>query len=852
MLTKSLMKDWELCEQSLSVTAKDYQSVLKKAGGWMQIKSLPCDVHMPLLENGIIEEPLVADNSFKCDWIEERSWWFKKSFNLKKEEISPYGVELFIEMLDIHADIFLNGNFIGHHESAMYPFQKSVRPFLIEGENTLLIRLTTGLEQVKDEDIAPVRDFVSCEWRSRREGRGDDRRTILRKPQYVFGWDQSPRLATCAIAGNVCLNIFDEIAIRDIRFETLSLENNVARILAEVEVESREKLFARDCTVTFELKKDGRVVHSDSRRFVGQIGRNYIDFSFTLENPDIWWPNGYGEQPLYTVSAVATNNFGAKDMREIKTGIRTVHLDTSMLDDTEGVYRFIVNNIPIYCRGADFIHSDSIYARITDELQNKLLTAAKKGNFCMVRFWDGNMYQTDYVYELCDKYGLLVIQNFCFACSSYPDHLESFCKEVENEAIYQLRRLRSHPSLALWAGNGECHANLSNFLDRKFFEENDHALYPGGTYIFGQLLPRLHHALVKSVDYQCSTPFGGYDTLESTVRGNRHYYPFLHLAPEKQQYRISTKSFDDLECRFITEGGVMGPPSVGALVKYCGGRENISSDSKIFEHHRNTFERNAVRDGIFKHYTGEKELTLEEYCLYGGLFQGSMLSYEAEHIRVQPHCGGSLLWCLNDGFGEVGFSMMDHFGNPKPAYYFLRRSYAANRIILKQKGNELLIYLTNSSLSPIDAQITCGYTDFEGKIDKEIKFSASLPASAPAICIGTMPIGNYDLNKGVIFVKSDNPDILSATLHAVDFSSLSIPRKAKLTISDFEKREDAVSFTVSSDAFAHAVHFGLNEEKIFSDLYFDLLPGESRRITIENAKEIEEKDLKPDCIFIEK
>ena len=287
MLTKSLLKNWQLREEALNITAEDALNVLQKSDGWMDVKSLPCDVHMPLIEYGKIEEPLIADNSFKCDWIEERSWWFRKSFTLTQEDLSPFGVELFIEMLDIHADLFLNGHFIGHHASAMYPFQKNVLPWLQAGDNTLLIRLTTGLDTVCDQDIAPVRDYVSCEWRSRRKGRGDDRRSILRKPQYVFGWDQSPRLATCAISGDVRLNILDEIVVRDIRFETLSIKDNIANILAEVEIDSREKVYARDCNVTFTLEKDGQIVHTDSRRFVGQIGANFVDFSFALENPKL-------------------------------------------------------------------------------------------------------------------------------------------------------------------------------------------------------------------------------------------------------------------------------------------------------------------------------------------------------------------------------------------------------------------------------------------------------------------------------------------------------------------------------------------------------------------------------------
>ena len=845
MKSISLLENWALCDEDILVKAQDYKKVLAKKEGWLQVKSLPCDVHTPLIESGRIDQPLIADNSFKCEWIEQKSFWFVKKFELLEEDISKNGVELFIGTLDIHADIILNGQFVAHHASAMYPFIKDVKRFLKAGENTLVIRLTTGLEQVLDSDIAQVRDSVACEWRRRREGRGDDRRCALRKPQYVFGWDQAPRLATCAIAGDVRLDVLDEVVIRDIYFETQKIDSDGAHVFAQLEIESRRLVNACECDVTLVVEYDGERVFEASENYMSQTGVNFREFSFVIKNPRLWWPNGYGEQPLYTVKAYVKNNSGAAHQKEIKTGIRTVLLDTSAINDTERNYAFLVNGVRIYARGSDFIFSDCLYAKTPDELQKKLITAAKQANFNMLRFWDGNVYQSDYVYDLCDRLGIMVIQNFCFACSAYPDHLEWFKKEVENEARYQIKRLRNHPSLAMWYGNGENSSILAGYLNRDFFALFDSEQFPGGTYIYNTLLPRLCRELSKTIGYQCTTPFGAYTDGESELRGDRHYYPFLNTAPENQQYRISTESIDALKCKFITESGIMGPPSKNSLIKYCGGEQNIFEGSSIFEHHKNTFEKDAVRDGIYKHYTGKRQLTLDEYCLYGGLFQGTMIGYEAEHVRVQPNCGGSLFWVLNDGFGEVGFSFMDHFGNPKPVYYFLKRAYAPQKLILKKEQDSVLVYFANNTKDECGFELEFGYTDFEGNKKSTTKTVCIKPHTDREV-VATMPI-DADITKGVYFAKANTPQILTATLHACDFSLLQIPKKANIWIEDVKVQNGKTEFTVCSDSFAHAVYFNADEKTVFSDQYFDLLPNEKRKIVC-----YDELKISADCVYIDR
>ncbi len=849
MRSLSLLSDWTLREEALSVSANMADAVLKKADGWLSVPSLPCDVHTALHQAGIIGEPLVGGNSFDCLWVEDRSWWFCKRFTLTKEQLSVSGAELFIEMLDIHADLFLNGRHIGHHASAMYPFCRDVLPFLCEGENTLLIRLTVGLERVSDEDVAEVRQFVACEFRSRRPGRGEEKRVALRKPQYVFGWDQAPRLGTCAIAGDVRLDLLDTVVVRDLRFETLELTENGARLLVEAEIESRQRLYAKECEAVFTLEYNGEVVHTHRLSYLSQPGIHYCDFSFTLEDPALWWPNGYGEQNLYTARVTVCDREGGQDEKSIVTGVRTVRLDMSDLGNDERRYAFFVNGKKIYCKGMDYIQVNCLYAEATDQMHERLLTAARDASFNMLRFWDGNLYQSDFVHALCDRYGLLVIENFCFACGAYPDHLPEFQKEVEREAVYQLRRLRSHPCVALWYGNGECHGLLGSYLGRRYFDEYTPQIHTGGTYLYNDLLPRLHRGLVASVGYQCCTPFGGFEDQQTEKRGDMHYYPFLNLAPDNQQYRISAKSYEDLNCKFITESGVMGPPSVEAITRYCGGRENTDFDSPIWEHHRNTFERLAVRDAIHRHFTGVRELSLEEYCHLGGLFQADLLSFAADRVRLCYESAGSLFWCFTDGFGEIGFSVMDHDQNPKPAYYGLRRAYAPCRLLLSKEEGVVRVYAVNDTAEARDWEVELGYTDFTGEKNTRQTVTVHVPAFEKLLPVGELPLGKDDLTRGVFYAKEASGTLSTAFLRGADFCELEIPKAASLTVTEVEQAGDALSFTVTADCFAYAVHFSLPAEARLSDCYFHLLPGESKRVTLYNAADLQVKTVTASCLF---
>ena len=848
MKTKTLLKDWFLREEPLSWGVEQARQVAEKTDGWITVPKVPCDVHMALERCGRMGDPLVGDNAHHCGWITQRSWWFRKTFSLSEEELGNFGAELFIEILDIHADLFLNGVHIGHHPSAFYPFRRDVSAWLRAGENELLIRLTTGEETVSGEDLAPIRDFVSVDDLTRHTGRGDLRRIMLRKVQSSYGWDQSPKLPTCAIAGDVRLELLDEVVVRDVRFETLELTDAGARILAEAEIENRSRLFARNTTAVFTVEQDGVVVWEKTANYMANTGLNYVDFSFVMPQPQLWWPNGYGAQPLYTVRVKAWNHLGATDEKQITTAVRTVRLEQPATTGEERLYYFVVNGKKIYCKGMDFIHTDCIYARPEDALYDKLLTAAKEANFNMLRFWHGSIcYERDYAYELCDRLGILVHQGFAFECAAYPDHLPQFREMVAQEAEYQMRRLRNHPCIAMWCGCGESLGLLISYRGHDVRKELDMAIHPAGTDIFGKILPGIHHRLVATVPYQCTSAFGGYDTAESSQRGDRHPYPFVNLDPDYQQTRISFEVVDEMDARFVTEGGVMSAPAPEALIRYCGGREHIGEDDPIFRHHCNSFERHAVRDAVHRHYTGQRELSLEEYCLLGGLFHGTLLSYEADHYRHLEHCGGTVLWCFTDGFGEVGFSVMDHFGDPKVSYYFMKRAFGQNRVILREEEGVARIYCSNDSGEDKTLELTFGYVDFAGNYGPVGEQQLRLPAFTQSAPVAEAPLTGLDLTRGVFYARVDGG--LPVILRHGDFRTLKLEQAAKLTVSNVTLEGETMAFDVTSDGYAHGVHFGLPAERRFSDQYFDLLPGQTYRILLNNAQGVAPEDIIPACVI---
>jgi beta-mannosidase len=840
MIKMNLNEGWELTYEKLNWGPEMAPAIFAKNEGWMGC-DVPCDIHIPLINSGIIKEPLEALNCYDCNWVEDKSWWFKKIFVVDHFLLDNDVVEMTLESLDAEADIFLNSFHLAHHKSAFYPFNADVKRFLMQGENVLLVRVTSGLEQVSELDITPIKQCITTEIEGNRVDRGDKRRAFIRKPQYVYGWDWGPRVATCGIMKDVYIKAYKKIAIRSVQVVTKSASNEFAQMDVKVEVENLHPFMSFDGKINLEIIFDEKVISVTGKTEHLRSGLNYISLFVELDNPKLWWPNGMGCQSLYTVKASVSAGNISNEYPEFKFGIRTLRLNMDRLNDQERLFTFEINGVKTFCKGGNWIPADSIYGRVSDEKYGALIGEARNANFNMLRVWGGGIYEKDIFYEKCDEYGILIWQDFMFACAMYPDNKEWFRMEAEREMDYQTRRLRNHSCMTLWSGSNE---NNWGFCDWWIGEKK--ADFYGGEFCYNNIAPAIVEKNCSNIPYWNGSPYGG-DNPNGNEIGDRHHWNDCTMNADMNK-RITPEEYDKITSKFISEYGYIGPCAKSTIEKYHGGNP-VNRDGAIWKYHNNTFEKDTVVAGIAKHYIDNENMDMESYLLYAGLCQGLMYQYSLEAIRFKEDCWGSLFWMYNDCWGEVGWTIIDYYLKKKPSYYYVKRAFEPVKLILREEKGMVKVMGVNETQKPANFNMEYGYLSFDGRIRKTMVKKMELSAFSRKILFEFYK-GDYDFINGLCFVKPESSEITPAILRIHDYRKLNV-KKAKIKIGDIENKKDTVSFTVSSENFAHAVHFGLNDEIHISDEYFDLLPGEIRRIEMQNLPEnFKIEDLEPLSIVV--
>ncbi|MFK7696240.1 glycosyl hydrolase 2 galactose-binding domain-containing protein [Paenibacillus sp. HJGM_3] len=840
-MKQRLNENWELKGDLLSA---DYRDVMRREDGWIAATPLPCDVRMPLLRDGVIPEPLTADQCFASEWVEQKAWWFRREFEVTADEAAHDQAILTLESLDAEADIWLNGRRLGHHRSTFYPFVREIGKELHIGLNLLVVRVTSGLERVSRLDVETTWESVTKTSSDVQRVRGDERRVMVRKPQYVYGWDWAPRVASIGIMGDVSIEYAHRIRIGDVQAVTVSAEEG-GRALLELTVEAHNlHAFAtREAVVEIEITGPGGTLEAAVRAVQDvslRSGLYPIRLRVEVPQARVWWPNGMGEAPLYTIRAALREEGGITvEYPAFRFGIRTLRLNTSKLKDGERQFTFEVNGVPVFCKGANWIPADSIYARVTEERYDRLLQEAREANFNMLRVWGGGLYERDFFYAKCDEYGLLVWQDFMFACAKYPDHLEWFRQEVEREADYQTRRLRNHSSIVLWCGNNENHWGFKGWWNLQ-----EHGETYGGAICYNEILPRIVDRNCPDVPYWNSSPYGG-EHPNGNDQGDRHHWHDCMMNKEMEK-RITPEEYDKVTAKFVSEYGYIGPCRRSTVASYHGGHE-IDLLGPIWELHNNTFEKDTVRAGIGKHYVDPEGLGVEAYLLYAGLCQGLMLGYSLEALRAKPGCAGALFWMFNDCWGETGWTIVDYLLTRKLAYYYVKRALAPQALILREEGDEVIVVAVNEAERELRFTLETGFAAYDGSGEHDVRRAevALAPRSRGTVYRFRKSAAAADGAGGVHFARAagraqpagaEAPALpLPATLRAGEFRRQRVAAGA-LALADFRREADGtVRFTVRSDRFAHAVHFNLPETLRLDDEYFDLLPGERREVVVREA-----------------
>ena len=451
-----------------------------------------------------------------------------------------------------------------------------------------------------------------------------------------------------------------------------------------------------------------------------------------IAQPDLWWPVPLGGQPLYDVTAVLSARRRELDRRAFRYGLREVALIQEPLGGDEGTSFIIaVNGQKVFCKGADWVPADSIVARVTPAKYRALVSAAAEANFNMFRVWGGGIFEDDAFYQLCDEHGILVWQDFLYACAYYPDDDADFVAESRREAEAALRRLRNYACIALWCGNNEnqwIHYQRGKDVARCYGER-----------IYDEVLPDVCRRLDPTRPYWPSSPYGGpggpggdgRPDPNSEMEGDRHHWFVSIIAPTLEQ-RIDYRLYADDRAKFMSEFGILAPPPLDSLRRYLP-PDQIARGSAAWDVHSNRFEKGTNQEALRRYWRPAEELSLEQYVRYSQMIQAEALKFALEHWRRRKFLtAGALFWMYADCWGEVGWTIIDYYLNRKPSYYAVKRALAHVLVSFQEEGDQVGVWLVNDRLDAVPGELTTGWVNLRtGDVVSDV-VECEAPANAAA------------------------------------------------------------------------------------------------------------------------
>lgn len=840
----SLNGQWSLCLQDIG-TGK-IEQVEELLGSNQAVACMvPGDIHDALAIAGVIKEPLVDKNSEECRWLEEKEFWYKKTFSLEEGFLGDVS-ELVFEGLDLTADIWLNGKYIGNHNNAFIEKVIDVSEILQAGENVLIVRIDDGVHSVKDKSV----ELMKYSWNN-----DQPYRAWMRKPQFVYSWDWTIWLPTCGIWKDVYINSYQKAAIKDIHIETKydgekisDAEQVILQVSAQVETFEKGN-YTLKCEVCGDVRyeqemtievKDCKEIHAE-----GKIIDQTLEL--VVKNPKLWWPNGSGKPYLYQVKVTLEDEAGNILQSEYKKyGVRSVGIREEVLDEHSKSFTFVINDTPIFAKGANHVPADCLLGRITREKNRKLLTAAADANMNMIRVWGGGIYESEGFMNDCDELGIMVWHDFMFACAYYPDHDEEFFEEIRREATAAIKRLRNHSSLIGWSGNNEIQEMYTSA------KNNGRDIPWYGGKLYEELLPQLVRELCSDRIYRESSPYGGVEPT-SYDEGDQHTWHFTH-RPNWEHY-LDLWRFTDFDFKFLSEFGIIGAMNIESAKK-CINEEALKPSSEQWRHHTNSSGNHELVDIFVKKYFDVVEdISLQEYILKSQVIQAEMMRHVYDELRSRKfRCSGVLLWTLSDSYGINNWSVIDYYLSKRPIYYYLKRALAPINISFRgyevqnfdgmagykeyYKGNvqPVEIWVTSDALEEREILLEYKILTFAGK---ELRSGTCKKVLGANSVEKIMDIdvsefaGRFAPEETILYVQVKAGDVIinENRYFFAPYKELKLqPATVQCNIRMLSDMEAEIALT--ADTFVWMLHLGDMDEFEVPDNDFDLLPGTRKVLTI--------------------
>jgi len=788
---------------------------------WMEA-AVPGCVHTDLIRNGLIEDPFYRLNEHDVQWIDKKDWVYKTLLDVPAALMEKQQIVLQFLGLDTHADVFLNEQLILEADNMFREWEVDVKGVLREGSNELEIMfhspINTGIEkydnyphrlETSDNDLAKI-------------GQVPGEKAVsphIRKAQCHFGWDWGPRLVTSGIWKPILLKGWNEARINDLRIVQNSLSDSKASLTAYFEIESKG---VRQGTVSVE------VMHSvfASNEVEIREGSHVYAVDFEIEDPRRWWTNGLGEAYLYQVSGILNTTEGVQKLTH-KIGLRTIELIRDK--DQEGTsFYFKLNGYPVFMKGANYIPSDAFLDRVSPEKYEKIIMTAKESNFNMLRVWGGGIYEKDIFYDLCDKHGMLVWQDFMFACNMYPGHPE-FLESVEKEAIDNIKRLRNHPCLALWCGNNEVLSAwwLWGWKERAEAENQAGANAQWKAYkdIFLDVLPGAVAANDPDRFYWASSPQSGDSIAEDLANGDSHYWGVWWGKEPFENYHSYL-------ARFMSEYGFQSFPEIKTVKEYAAESDFDIYSEVMQSHQRSSIGNVTIETYMLRDY--KKPPDFESYLYLSHVLQAEGVKKAMEGHRIaMPYTMGSLYWQINDCWPVASWSSTDYYVRWKALQYFSKKAFAEVLLAPRNEDGIMKVHVVSDRLTAFEGTLSLRLLNFSGETAWSEEGTIDVAANTSALQF-EIPVkqllGSHGANEHLLEAKllENGKEISSNLYYFAPIKEIDLP-KAEITLKA-SNTEEGYMLELTSDVLAKNVYLSMDGEGFFEDNYFDLLPGESKLI----------------------
>jgi beta-mannosidase len=807
-------------EEAVAAQFKMLPDSIDLAGEWTLLSEdglisspypVPGDIHSALIAGGHIPQPHRGRNELDVRWVANQNWTATRTFHFEGSTGARQYLD--IDYLDTVAVITLNGTDVLHAENCFRRYRPDVTEHLVEGENTIEIcfKSNTKAANAKQDALPfPIPHHAG--------NSPIPNGNMLRKPACHWGWDWNLAIVPFGLYGSIRL-----CSLSNFRIEHFTVRQIHGAPGEPVTVDVDVVLHGRgssEMLVSFgEETKTRQIDHS--------FGEAKQRFRFKVDDPKLWWPTGYGEQHLYDVSVAVDGQTLSR-----RVGLRDIKLITDP-DETGRRFLFRVNGQEIFCKGANWVPADALPSAITPDGARKLLQAAKDAHMNMIRVWGGGYYEPDYFYDMCDELGLLVWQDFMFACNLYPSTTE-FLKQVKSEVDYQVRRLQHHACVALWCGDNELVGALN------WFEESrkDRDRYLVNYDRLNRTIEDAMRAADPAANWWPSSPSAGVlnfgDAWHDDSQGDMHMWSVWHEGRNFEHYR-------DIKPRFCSEFGFQSFPSMRVIREFIERDDDLNVSAAVMEHHQRNAGGNArIAETMFRYFRFPSNF--ENFVYLSQVQQGFAIRTAVESWRsLKPHCMGTLYWQLNDTWPVASWSSLDHGGGWKALHYLAKRFYSPFMVTCQREADngDIVFHAVNDLAEIVDFKFAARFVPTLGSPDPSLSTSVNglgpdaleiFRIRASDVKTGGVYIYAWELASGV---KGRN-HFAPVAYKAIDFVH------PELTV-DAAQADGVAHLRIRTEKLSLYVGIDCAVPGSFSDNFFDLLPGESRTITFipDNPSELE-------------